>query len=145
MTPNVSWVLKEAAEISSRPDKVKYLQENETEVLKQVLRLAFDKRINWLVPRGRIEYTKCLTTYKNNMFYNRARELYMYLEGGAPNMPQEKREKKFIALLEEIHPDDARMLIWAKNNRDKDRINPYKTLTRNIVSEAFPGLLPDVE
>lgn len=145
MRPNVSWVLKRASEIKSREDKVKFLRENETEVLKNILKYSFDKSYKWLLPKGKMPFKPCLNRNQHGMFYNRARELYLYLEGGNANLSQEKREKKFIDLLEEIDPEDARMLIWAKDNRDKDRINPYPSLSRNIVREAFPGILPDDE
>ena len=52
-------------------------------------------------------------------------------------MPSFKREKLFLALLEGIHPDDAEIVI------DMVSKKPIKGVTRNVVEEAFPGLLLD--
>ena len=48
-----------------------------------------------------------------------------------------KRENIFIGLIEGIHPSDAKLVIDMINKRVP------KGLTREIVQEAFPGLLKD--
>jgi hypothetical protein len=67
-----------------------------------------------------------------------ARTMYLFVEGGDehnPNVKPQVREKKFIELLEFVHPEDARAIIGAKNRR--------LAVSQDVVRMAFPGLLPD--
>ena len=50
-------------------------------------------------------------------------------------MPAFKREEIFIGLIEAIHPEDAKLVIAMIN---KEKLNG---ITKNVVEEAFPGLL----
>lgn len=52
-----------------------------------------------------------------------------------------KRERKFLDLIEVIHPLDAKVVIAAK---DKTLKELYPTLTKNVVLTAFPELLGNV-
>jgi hypothetical protein len=52
-------------------------------------------------------------------------------------MPAFKRESIFVGLLEAIDPKDA-LLVISMINKEKP-----EGITRNIVQEAFPGLLKD--
>jgi len=67
--------------------------------------------------------------------YTEARRLYLFIEGGNPNLTQLKRESMFIDLLQSISPDDAKLLVAAK-----DKKLPYEGLTSATVLKAFPGL-----
>jgi hypothetical protein len=40
-------------------------------------------------------------------------------------------------MLEGVHPEDAKVLVNMINKK------PYKSITRKVVEEAFPGLLKD--
>ena len=44
------------------------------------------------------------------------RRMYIFLEGKA-NMTQAKREQSFVRLLEELDPDDAKLVIQAKDRK----------------------------
>lgn len=48
-----------------------------------------------------------------------------------------KRERKFIEILEKIHPEDAKLVLKMVA---KQQIG--KGLTRRVIDEAFPDLLP---
>ena len=63
---------------------------------------------------------------------------YLLVEGGNPNLKPQKREQIFIQMLENVNEDDAHLLIAMK-----DKKSPYKGITKDIVSAAFPGLLPE--
>jgi len=43
----------------------------------------------------------------------------------------------FIELLETVDAEEAELIIAAK-----DKKSPYKNITKKLVQEAFPGLLP---
>ena len=69
------------------------------------------------------------------MLYTEARRLYLFIEGGNPNLTQLKRESMFVDLLQSINPEDAKLLISIK-----DKKLPYKGLSSKTVLKAFPGL-----
>jgi hypothetical protein len=60
----------------------------------------------------------------------------LFIEGGNPNLTPLKRESLFIGLIESIDPEDAKVLLAAK-----DKKLPVKGITSTIVNEAFPGLI----
>jgi hypothetical protein len=60
------------------------------------------------------------------------------MEGGNPNLNAIKREQIFIQMLESINADDAELLVAMK-----DKKSPYKNITKDIVVEAFPGLIQE--
>ena len=63
-----------------------------------------------------------------------ARKLYHYIEGGNPQLSQNKREIMFVQLLEGLHPAEAEIVVAAK---DKVLHQKYKGLSANVVKEAF--------
>ena len=64
--------------------------------------------------------------------------------GGNPQLSQNKRESMFVQMLEGLHPDEADVLVAAK---DKILHQKYKGLSANVVREAFNWtdeyMLPD--
>ena len=57
-----------------------------------------------------------------------------YIAGGNPQLTQNKREMMFVQLLEGLHPDEADLLVAAK---DKALHRKYKGLSANVVKTAF--------
>ena len=59
----------------------------------------------------------------------------MFLDANL-NLTKAKREQLFINFLEMIDPEDAKLIISAK-----DKKIPYPNITAELVNEAFPGLI----
>ena len=72
--------------------------------------------------------------------YREARKLYLFVKGGNPNLTRARREQLFIQFLEGIHPKDAEFVIAMK-----DKKSPFKMLTKQVVSKAFPEILPETK
>lgn len=137
--PSVSTILKEASEIKGRKDRVRFLQSHHpNKLMKTLLRCAFDPNIKFALPEGKPPYKPCEILDNESMLYNEQRRLYLFLEGGNPDLAQLRRETLFVQLLESIDHDDAELLIAVK-----DKQMPYKGITEKIVREAFPKLLPE--
>ena len=66
-----------------------------------------------------------------------AKKLDLFIEGGRPVATQTKREMLFIEMLESVHPEDAKILL---NMVQKSA--PVKGITKAVVKQAFPDLLP---
>ena len=131
-------VLDEVNSKKKKVDRIKILKENETWALKDILRGSIDKTIKWNLPEGEPPYTP---SEEHNAPTNLLREntKFRYFAKGGPGdqLPGFKRENLFIGLIEGVHPKDAKLVI--------DMINKKvpKGITREIVKEAFPGLLQD--
>ena len=122
--------------IKSKKDKVSFLKQYQTDSLRMVIKSSFDPKIKWALPEGEVPYKPNEApegTEHNNLSYE-ARKLYHYIEGGNPTLTQSKREMMFVALLESLHPDEADILVAAK---DKVLHQKYKGLSENVVKEAF--------
>lgn len=97
---------------------------------------VFDPSIKWLLPEGVPPYKPNDLVDQQHRFYTEARKLYLFIEGGNPNLKQLRRETLFIELLECLDPADAKLLISVK-----DKTLTYPGVTKDIVNLAFPGLI----
>lgn len=136
MRKGISEILAENEKITARKDKIEHLQEHRTKVLLDIFRCAFDDSIKFLLPPGDVPYTKNLDADPWGALYSEARRLYLFVEGGHPNLKPMKREMLYIQFLEMLHPKDAELMVAVK-----DKKLPYKGITKKLVQEAFPGLI----
>ena len=140
MKLSISEILKKVSEGKTATDRAKLLKYYESDALKYVLVLAMDQHhFTWGLPKGWVpKYTPCPYYGQETMLYRELRKMGMFLLPGTyPNLPEDKRMKLFVQLLESVTPDDAELLIAIK-----DRRLPYQGIYRSIVNQAFPGLLP---
>ena len=135
-TPLFSEILRNLSKIKSKKDKVLYLKEHNTEALRHVIKASFDPKIKWSLPDGEVPYkiNEAPEGTEHNVLSYEARKLYHFIEGGNPSLSQNKRESMFIQMLEGLHPDEADILVAAK---DKILHQKYKGLSVNVVKEAF--------
>lgn len=131
-------VLQEASSKKSKTDKVKVLKQNESWALKDILRGTLDSTVKWNLPQGEPPYTKSDGhNHATNLHRQNTQFKYFTKNGPGSKMPAVKREKIFIGLIEGVHPEDARLVINMVNK------TPIEGISKNIVKEAFPGLLKD--
>ena len=64
-------------------------------------------------------------------------KFYNFIKGGNNSINGLRRETMFINLLTGLHPLDAEILCLVK---DKDLTSKYKTITKDIVSQAYPQI-----
>ena len=135
-SPLYSEILDKLGKIKSKKDKVAHLKKYNDSSLRMVIKSSFDPKIKWLLPEGDVPYKQNEApegTEHGNLSYE-SRKLYHYIEGGNPQISQNKRESMFIQLLESLHPDEADILVAAK---DGILHRKYKGLSENVVKEAF--------
>ena len=135
-TPLLSEVLQQLGKIKSKKDKVLYLKENNTNALRQIIKSSFDPKIKWALPYGEVPYVQneAPEGTEHSVLSYEIRRIYHFIEGGNPTLSQNKRESMFIQMLEGLHPEEADILIAAK---DKILHQKYKGLSINVVKEAF--------
>jgi hypothetical protein len=132
----ISWILDFTSKLPNEDEKINCLRANGIPQILDVLKLTYDPRAKWLLPPGAPPYT--VNESKGNLdqrFYSEIRKLYLFIEGGNPNLNQIKRESLFISVLENVHPEDAKLLLSMKEKK-----LPYSGLNSKLILKAFPGL-----
>ena len=110
-------IIKEVKEAKSVNEKIKILQANDSRELRGIFELAYDNRLKWALPEGNPPYKPLDKSFDNQgMLLSEMRRMYIFLEGKA-NMPQARREQSFVQLLEQLDPDDAALVIQAKDRK----------------------------
>ena len=138
MKKSLSEILKLADEAPKKQDKIDVLREYDCPPLRTILVACYSPQVKWLLPEGEPAYKPSDLTDIETRLYQESKHLYLFVEGGNPNITPHKRQTIFVQMLETVTPDDAKLLIGCK-----DRKLPYKTITKKLVEEAFPGIVPD--
>lgn len=128
-------ILNKVEEVKTKKEKIDLLRHFKSEALLSVLQGAFDARIVWALPPGEVPFKAAPGEGLETALYKQVRTFYLFAENGVPGLNQIKRETLFIQLLESIHPQDANILVHAK-----DKTLPYKSITPELIAEAFPEL-----
>jgi hypothetical protein len=136
MKLSVAEILKKASEITDESQRIDWLRKNNSVALESMLRGAYDPKIVWLLPEGAPPYKANDLVDQQHRLYAEARKLYLFIEGGNPNLKQLRREALFIELLETVDPDDAKLLLAVK-----EKHIPYPGVTKEVVAKAFPNIL----
>jgi hypothetical protein len=133
---SISTILKSVAEKTTLPFRKEVLWEHRGNTgLLTILKLAYDPGIVFNLPEGAPPYKPCPYLDQENMLYTQLRKIHYFL--GESKLPPMKREKLFIDMLEALDPEDAKLMIAVK-----DKSIPYPGITRKLVEQTFPGLLP---
>lgn len=135
----VSETLEKAGSIIQREERIKFLQDNKTPGLTDLLRINYDADIVSLLPEGAPSYKKDDAPkgyeYTN---LNKAYTQFKYFFKGPVGLGVKplKREGMFLNLLETLNPEEAELLILAKDKKMK-----LKGITPRLVNDAFPNLI----
>lgn len=127
----------------TRQEKINILKKYEVPVLRAIMRLNFDQSVSMALPAGtppfKQEPDKPAGVTETNLI-SEYRRFYIWLD---PNLKisRMKKEQLFIEMLEGLHISEAEVLCLAK---DKKLHEKYKSLTEDIVREAYPSTLPPV-
>lgn len=136
MKLSISQVLKNANAIDNVEKRREYILSNDSPAIQTILKYCFDPNIKFALPPGKAPYVPTEGERLEGRLYGEVRKLYLFIEGGHPNLTKLKREQLFIDLLESIHPDDAELLVAIK-----DKKMPYKYITPHLIKKTYPGLI----
>ena len=120
-----------------KPRKLKVLKDHDSVALRQILKGAFDPKIEWLLPKGDdIPFNKndAPIGTEHTILSQEAKRLYLFTKGGDNTLSQTKRETLFIQMLEGLSAEEADFLVAVVNKKVN---NKYKGFTANLVKEAF--------
>lgn len=132
-TPTIAEIIKRASTIKSKEDKIKWLKENHSKTLKDILILTYDSSKKFLLPTD-VEppYTPSNAAENHGSLFTESRKFKYFVEGfSSPTIKQLKRESLFIEMLENVHASDAKILIQMIKQK------PFKGITKSLVNETY--------
>jgi hypothetical protein len=135
MKLSISELLQKTDNLPSKKEKIEFLRAQANKPFLEILRHFLDPSIKFLLPE-KVNYRFNEFTDCDSVLYAKARELYLFVEGGHPTLTQDKRDKLWRLFLEALSPSDALLMLEIRNKK-----LPYKTVTEELIKEAFPGLI----
>ena len=133
----ISEVLQKVHSAKTKAQKVKILQDNNTNALRSILIANFDESIQSLLPEGSVPYEKndAPLGTEHTVLEQEYRKLYLFFKGGS-TIKQSQRENLFIQMLEGLSVEEAELLILVKDKA----LNKKYRVTRACVETAFPQI-----
>ena len=130
-------VLQKVSNAKTKKEKIKLLQEHNTNALRMLLIINFDDSVVSLLPPGNVPYTpnEAPEGTEHTILEKEARLLHHFFKGGS-NVSQVKREQMFVQMLEGLNKGEAEALIKAKDKQ----IGKRWKITKACVTEAFPQI-----
>ena len=130
-------VLQKVSNAKTKKEKIKLLQEYNTNALRMLLIINFDDSVVSLFPPGNVPYTpnEAPEGTEHTILEKEARLLHHFFKGGS-NVSQVKRENMFVQMLEGLNAGEAEALVKAKDKQ----IGKRWKITKAAVTEAFPNI-----
>ncbi len=130
-------VLQKVSNAKTKKEKIKLMQEYNTNALRMLFIINFDDSVVSLLPPGNVPYTpnEAPDGTQHTILEKEARLLHHFFKGGS-NVSQVKRENMFVQMLEGLSSGEAEALILAKDKK----IGKRWKITKAAVTEAFPSI-----
>ena len=134
--PLVHEIFTQINNAKDKPKKIEVLKKYDNPAIRQLLKAAFDPKIEWDLPEGNPPYiaNEAPAGTEHTNLLSEARKLYHFVKGGDNTINKLKKETMFVQMLEGLQQKDAEVLIAIKN---KNLNNVYKGLTASMVKETF--------
>ena len=130
-------VLQKVSNAKTKKEKIKLMQEYNTNALRMLFIINFDESVVSMLPPGKVPYTPNdapIGTEHTNL-QKEARLLHHFFKGGS-NVGQNKREMMFVQMLEGLSAGEAEVLVLAKDKQ----IGKRWKITKACVTEAYPQI-----
>lgn len=137
----LSEVLDQVEKLKSKEEKIAALRKYGAPAYKGVLRINFDESVNMNLPEGEPPFKKeggKPIGYQETNLIQEFRRFYIWLDP-KQTLTKIRKEKLFIEMLEGLHVSEAEVICLAKDRKLQKK---YKSLSYELVREAFPDLLP---
>tara|TARA_Y100000401_G_scaffold21851_1_gene14617 strand:+ start:39 stop:464 length:426 start_codon:yes stop_codon:yes gene_type:complete len=133
----ISEVIKKASNAKTKAEKIKILQENNSQALRSVLKWNFEPKIVSDIPEGEVPFKRndAPIGTEHTMLEREAKNLWRFIKG-ANSLARFKREQLFIQMLEGLHESEADIICLVK---DKQLHKKYR-ITKAVVTSAFPNI-----
>ena len=134
----ISEVLQKVSNAKTKAEKVKILQDNNSQALRSLFIWNYDESVISLIPEGEVPYTPndAPAGTEHTVLEKEYVKLYYFIKGGNDELKQFKREQMFIQMLEGLHASEAEVLCLVKDGLLQKK---YR-ITKAVVEEAFPQI-----
>ena len=135
----ISEVLQKVSNAKTKAEKIKLLQDHNSDALRTILIINFDESVVSMLPEGSVPYkpNEAPKGTEHTLLEKEHRLLFNFFKGGNDSLSQTRREMVFIQMLEGLHADEAEVIVLVK---DKKLTDKYKRITFNVIQEAFPNI-----
>ena len=136
--PFVHEILEYVGKQKSKVSKVEALKEHRNDALVSILIWNFDETVVSMIPEGDVPFkpNESPLGTDHTSLRREAKNLYHFVKGGNDSLNGIRRETMFIQMLEGLHPDEANIIILAKDKRLSDQY----AITYDQVKEAYPDI-----
>ena len=136
--PFVNEILDYVSSQKSKIAKVEALKEYRNEALVSILIWNFDETVVSMIPEGDVPFTPNDSPQgtDHTSLRREQRNLYHFVKGGNDALSKLRRESMFIQMLEGLHPNEARIVVLAKDGR----LHEDYSVTYDQVKEAYPDI-----
>ena len=136
--PFVNEILDYVSSQKSKIAKVEALKEYRNEALVSILIWNFDETVVSMIPEGDVPFTPNDSPEgtDHTSLRREQRNLYHFVKGGNDALNNLRRESMFIQMLEGLHPNEARIVVLAKDGR----LHEDYSVTYDQVAEAYPDI-----
>lgn len=127
--------------LTDRDEVIEFLRVHKSPSMLKLFEATYHPAVKWALPPGPPPFKPDTSPYNTNPsnLNREANTLYYFLECPAKIANDVKRENAFVQRLESMQKEEAIIMIHLK---DGTLPKAYKWLTYELVSEAFPGILP---
>jgi hypothetical protein len=138
-TRSLAEVVEMARKFETNEEKAKFLKENNSKELRNILILMYDKRFTFDLPTTPPPYRPSSINESHGLLYREARKLAYFVNemtDGA-NLDRVRKESLFIQMLEAVDKDDATLLLRMLSKK------PYPDLPVDAIHLAFGPIIKD--
>ena len=141
-----STILKQANEIEDQNERVNWLRENATYAVRGLLNFNFHK-VKFLLPEGepdleglkiQKEAEDYLLGTEFSHLNHEMKKMYLFYEGGHPELQQNKRESLWVTLITGLHSGERDDVTHMKDKKLQEK---YPNITQEVGHLAFPELV----
>ena len=100
-----SEILDKVHKAKTKSQKIKLLQENDSEALRMIIKSSFDPKIIWSLPSGAVPYkpNEAPEGTEHTLLSQESKRLYHFIQGADNVTPRAHKENMYIQMLEGLH------------------------------------------
>lgn len=134
----ISEILQKVSNAKTKAQKIKILQDYNTQALRSLLIWNYDESVISLLPEGEVPYrpNEAPAGTEHTILEKEYTKLFNFIKGGNFDLKQPARENMFIRMLEGLHESEAEVLCLVKDHNLQKK---YR-ITEAVVKEAFPEI-----
>lgn len=136
---NMHDILLDVSRAKRKADKIRRLRDHDSPPLRMLIKSSYDPKIEWFLPEGEVPYKPNKNESGHVKLSSKMSQVEKLVWNNKTNvgkenaLPQFQREKIFIDLLEMLSPEEAKVLISAK---DKS-LHQMFVISHNVVKDTF--------